>query len=122
MCCLFVAIPLYVIVVTSFKTMAQITEGDIFSLPHQDCASPTTQRTGRQAFYFFIGKVGHEHSATGNLARRLRDEHRDFLVNRFSKANILAHLTAHGLNSEDLATFEDLWQSYQESESKWQQS
>ena len=35
MCCLFVAIPLYVIVVTSFKTMAQITEGDIFSLPRE---------------------------------------------------------------------------------------
>ena len=33
MCCLFFAIPLYVIVVTSFKTMLQITEGEIFSLP-----------------------------------------------------------------------------------------
>ena len=33
MCCLFFAVPLYVIVVTSFKTMAQITEGEIFSLP-----------------------------------------------------------------------------------------
>lgn len=33
MCCLFFAVPLYVIVVTSFKTMPQIIEGDIFSLP-----------------------------------------------------------------------------------------
>jgi glucose/mannose transport system permease protein len=33
MCALFVALPLYVIIVTSFKTMLQITEGEIFSLP-----------------------------------------------------------------------------------------
>jgi len=34
-CALFFIIPLYVIIVTSFKTMAQITEGDIFSLPRE---------------------------------------------------------------------------------------
>ena len=33
MCALFFAVPLYVIIVTSFKTMIQITEGEIFSLP-----------------------------------------------------------------------------------------
>ena len=33
MCALFMAVPLYVIIITSFKTMAQITEGEIFSLP-----------------------------------------------------------------------------------------
>jgi glucose/mannose transport system permease protein len=33
MCALFMALPLYVIIVTSFKTMLQITEGEIFSLP-----------------------------------------------------------------------------------------
>lgn len=33
MCALFFAVPLYVIIVTSFKTMLQITEGEIFSLP-----------------------------------------------------------------------------------------
>ncbi|MFI5001430.1 MAG: carbohydrate ABC transporter permease, partial [Reyranellales bacterium] len=33
MCAAFVAVPLYVVVVTSFKTMQQITLGDIFSLP-----------------------------------------------------------------------------------------
>jgi len=32
-CALFFAVPLYVIIVTSFKTMIQITEGEIFSLP-----------------------------------------------------------------------------------------
>ncbi len=32
-CALFVAIPLYVVIVTSFKTMEQIALGDIFSLP-----------------------------------------------------------------------------------------
>ena len=35
MCALFFAVPLYVIVVTSFKTMLQITEGEIFSLPRE---------------------------------------------------------------------------------------
>jgi len=34
-CALFFAIPLYVIIVTSFKTMPQITEGEIFSLPRE---------------------------------------------------------------------------------------
>ena len=34
-CALFFAVPLYVIIVTSFKTMLQITEGDIFSLPRE---------------------------------------------------------------------------------------
>jgi glucose/mannose transport system permease protein len=33
MCALFMAVPLYVIIITSFKTMSQITEGEIFSLP-----------------------------------------------------------------------------------------
>ena len=32
-CVLFFLVPLYVIIVTSFKTMTQITEGEIFSLP-----------------------------------------------------------------------------------------
>jgi glucose/mannose transport system permease protein len=35
MCALFFAVPLYVIIVTSFKTMLQITEGEIFSLPRE---------------------------------------------------------------------------------------
>jgi glucose/mannose transport system permease protein len=35
MCALFMALPLYVIIVTSFKTMPQITEGEIFSLPKE---------------------------------------------------------------------------------------
>ena len=35
MCALFMALPLYVIAVTSFKTMPQITEGEIFSLPRE---------------------------------------------------------------------------------------
>jgi glucose/mannose transport system permease protein len=35
MCALFMALPLYVIIVTSFKTMPQITEGEIFSLPRE---------------------------------------------------------------------------------------
>ena len=34
MCAAFFSIPLYVIVVTSFKTMDQIALGEIFSLPH----------------------------------------------------------------------------------------
>ncbi|MEO6013106.1 MAG: carbohydrate ABC transporter permease [Devosia sp.] len=34
-CALFFIVPLYVIIVTSFKTMGQITEGDIFSLPRE---------------------------------------------------------------------------------------
>ena len=33
-CALFFCVPLYVVVVTSFKTMDQIREGAIFSLPH----------------------------------------------------------------------------------------
>ena len=35
MCALFFAVPLYVVIVTSFKTMLQITEGEIFSLPRE---------------------------------------------------------------------------------------
>ena len=34
-CALFFAVPLYVVIVTSFKTMLQITEGEIFSLPRE---------------------------------------------------------------------------------------
>ena len=34
-CALFFAVPLYVIIVTSFKTMPQIIEGEIFSLPRE---------------------------------------------------------------------------------------
>jgi glucose/mannose transport system permease protein len=33
-CALFFCVPLYVVVVTSFKTMDEIREGAIFSLPH----------------------------------------------------------------------------------------
>jgi glucose/mannose transport system permease protein len=40
MCALFFAVPLYVIIVTSFKTMLQITEGEIFSLPRQWTLEP----------------------------------------------------------------------------------
>ena len=40
MCALFMAVPLYVIVVTSFKTMPQITEGEIFSLPREWTVEP----------------------------------------------------------------------------------
>lgn len=40
MCALFFAIPLYVVVVTSFKTMLQITEGEIFSLPREWTVEP----------------------------------------------------------------------------------
>lgn len=39
-CALFFAVPLYVIIVTSFKTMLQITEGDIFSLPREWTVEP----------------------------------------------------------------------------------
>jgi len=40
MCALFMALPLYVIVVTSFKTMPQIAEGEIFSLPRPWTVEP----------------------------------------------------------------------------------
>jgi glucose/mannose transport system permease protein len=40
MCALFFAVPLYVIIVTSFKTMLQITEGEIFSLPRDWTVEP----------------------------------------------------------------------------------
>ena len=40
MCALFFAVPLYVIIVTSFKTMLQITEGEIFSLPREWTLEP----------------------------------------------------------------------------------
>ncbi len=33
MCAAFVSIPLYVVVVTSFKTMDQLAQGEIFALP-----------------------------------------------------------------------------------------
>ena len=33
MCAAFMAIPLYVVIVTSFKTMQQVTLGEIFALP-----------------------------------------------------------------------------------------
>jgi glucose/mannose transport system permease protein len=39
-CALFFAVPLYVIIVTSFKTMTQISEGDIFSLPREWTVEP----------------------------------------------------------------------------------
>jgi glucose/mannose transport system permease protein len=39
-CALFFAVPLYVIVVTSFKTMPQIIEGEIFSLPREWTLEP----------------------------------------------------------------------------------
>jgi glucose/mannose transport system permease protein len=39
-CVLFFLVPLYVIVVTSFKTMTQITEGEIFSLPREWTVEP----------------------------------------------------------------------------------
>jgi len=39
-CALFFAVPLYVIIVTSFKTMPQITEGEIFSLPREWTVEP----------------------------------------------------------------------------------
>ena len=40
MCALFFAVPLYVIIVTSFKTMIQITEGQIFALPREWTTEP----------------------------------------------------------------------------------
>lgn len=40
MCALFFVVPLYVIIVTSFKTMLQITEGEIFSLPREWTLDP----------------------------------------------------------------------------------
>jgi len=40
MCALFFTVPLYVIIVTSFKTMLQITEGEIFSLPREWTLEP----------------------------------------------------------------------------------
>jgi len=40
MCALFFTVPLYVIIVTSFKTMLQITEGEIFSLPREWTLDP----------------------------------------------------------------------------------
>ena len=40
MCALFFAVPLYVIIVTSFKTMTQISEGEIFSLPREWTVEP----------------------------------------------------------------------------------
>jgi glucose/mannose transport system permease protein len=40
MCALFMALPLYVIIVTSFKTMPQITEGEVFSLPREWTIEP----------------------------------------------------------------------------------
>jgi len=40
MCALFVAVPLYVVIVTSFKTMDQVTYGEIFSLPHPFTVDP----------------------------------------------------------------------------------
>jgi len=39
-CALFFAVPLYVVIVTSFKTMLQITEGEIFSLPREWTLDP----------------------------------------------------------------------------------
>jgi glucose/mannose transport system permease protein len=39
-CALFFVVPLYVIIVTSFKTMLQITEGEIFSLPREWTLEP----------------------------------------------------------------------------------
>ncbi len=43
MCAAFVAIPLYVVIVTSFKTMDQIALGDIFSLPTTWTFEPWTK-------------------------------------------------------------------------------
>ena len=40
MCAAFMAVPLYVVIVTSFKTMEQVTLGEIFSLPHPFTLEP----------------------------------------------------------------------------------
>ena len=40
MCAAFFAIPLYVVIVTSLKTIEQITMGDIFSLPQPLTVEP----------------------------------------------------------------------------------
>ena len=48
-CALFFCVPLYVIVVTSFKTMDQIRQGEIFSLPREPGRSSPGTRPGTRS-------------------------------------------------------------------------